>query len=506
MDAQRKDRPASILTRGHLLARNTFWNLTGQAVPLIVAVFAIPPLVRGLGTERFGVLMLAWTVIGYFNLFDLGLGRALTKLVAERLGAGHESEIPAIVWTALAMTGVMGIAGTALVAGLCPWLVQDVLKIPIHLQAETLKVFYLLAFSIPIVLSSAGLRGILEAHQCFGLVNAVRIPLGIFTFLGPLAVLPFSNSLFPVLAVLVAGRLLASGVHVLLCLRLVPALRHGIRVRCAMVKPLLSFGSWMTVSNIIGPLMVYMDRFLIGATVSMVAVAYYATPYEVVTKLWLIPGALVGVLFPAFSATFIQDRARAAWLFGRGISYVFLALFPLALIIVTLAHEGLEFWLGTEFADNSSFVLQWLAVGVFINSLARVASGLIQGAGRPDLAAKTHLIELPFYLLLLWWLLGAYGIAGAAIAWVVRVAVDTVVFFAIARWLLPGTSVIIRRNAVIIATATGILIVAGCTVGLVIKGLFLIGVVLIFILVAWFQVLASEERVFIKRFLRFGQA
>lgn len=53
-----------------------------------------------------------------------------------------------------------------------------------------------------------------------------------------------------------------------------------------------------------------------------------------------------------------------------------------------VAFEGLMLWLGSEFADNSTLVLQLLAVGVFINSLAHVPSGLEQGAGRPDLTAK----------------------------------------------------------------------------------------------------------------------
>jgi O-antigen/teichoic acid export membrane protein len=64
------------LTSGRLLARNTIWNLIGQLVPLLVGMVAIPPLVRGLGIDRFGLLSLVWVIIGYFSFFDLGLGRA----------------------------------------------------------------------------------------------------------------------------------------------------------------------------------------------------------------------------------------------------------------------------------------------------------------------------------------------------------------------------------------------------------------------------------------------
>jgi O-antigen/teichoic acid export membrane protein len=485
------------LTQGSLLARNTIWNLSGQIAPLVVAIFAIPLLIKGLGTDRFGVLTLAWVVIGYFSLFDLGLGRALTQLVAKKLGAQQEVEIPALVWISLVLMLIMGLVGTLVVVLLSPWLVQDALKIPKALQPEALNAFYLLGLSIPVVISTAGLRGLLEAYQRFGLINIVRIPMGMFTFLGPLLVFPFSHSLLPVVAILVIGRLVAWIIHLFLCFSVLPALVRSVDLHLTMVSPLIRVGSWMTVTNIVGPLMVYMDRFLIGGLLSMAAVAYYATPYEVVTKLLIIPGALVGVLFPAFSASFAKDRSRTALLFGRGVKYIFLSLFPISLLIITLASEGLDLWLGAEFAKNSARVLQLLTLGVFINSLAQVSFALIQGAGRPDLTAKLHLIELPFYLLAAWWLIDSYGIEGAAIAWVARIGVDTIFLLGMAQRFLQIKAAIIRQKILAIVAAILILTLASLQASFVIKGVFLLLTLSVFILIAWFLILAPDERVMI---------
>lgn len=485
------------LTRGRRLVRNTVLNLIGLGAPLVVAIFAIPFLIGGLGTDRFGILTLVWAAIGYFGLFDLGLGRALTQIVAKKLGTDREQEIPTLIWTALFAMFLVGLLGTAVVFLLSRWLVMTVLKIPPVLQSETLDVFYLLALSIPVVVTTAGLRGVLDAHQRFGLTNTVRIPMGVLIFLGPLLVLPFSRNLFSVAAVLVVVRVIAWVAYLLLCFYVVPALRCGVIVKGTMLRPLLHFGAWMTVTNIVGPLMVYLDRFLIGAVLSVAAVAYYATPYEVVTKLWIIPVAVVGVLFPAFSTSFVQDRGRTALLFDRGIKYVFLALFPLTLLIVTLAYEGLNLWLGEEFAQSSTSVLRWLAVGVFINSLAHVAFSLVQGAGRPDITAKLHLVELPFYLISLWWLVAAYGIEGAAIAWVVRIVIDTGFLFGIAHRFLPAKKSTMLRAIVTIGVALLILAVATFPVGLAMKGLFLLLILPAFATITWFFVLIAEERAFI---------
>ena len=144
--------------------------------------------------------------------------------------------------------------------------------------------------------------------------------------------------------------------------------------------------------------------------------------------------------FFSFSASFAVDRNRTALLYSRCVKYLFLILFPAILVTVGLAQNGLTLWLGAEFAQHSARVLQWLAVGVFINSLAQAPFALVQGAGRPDLTAKLHLIELPCYLLALWWLIGARGIEGAAIAWTGRVIVDAAVLAGLSHRLLSESN------------------------------------------------------------------
>jgi O-antigen/teichoic acid export membrane protein len=482
------------LTSGRLLARNTIWNLIGNGAPMAVAIFAIPVLIRELGKDRFGVLALAWGLIGYASLFDMGLGRALTQLVAKKLGQGDDKDIPTLVWTSLLLMLVLGAAGTIVIAGISPWLIHRALKIPDMLQSDALRAFYLLALSVPVVISTAGLRGLLEAYQRFAIINALRIPMGIFSFAGPLLVLPFSKSLAAVVAVLVAGRFIAWGAHLFFCLKIMPSLRSSVLWARSAVVPLLRFGSWMTVSNIVGPLMTTFDRFVIGSLISVSAVAYYTTPYELISKLWLVPVSLLSVLFPAFSTSLAQDRDRASMLYARSVKYLILALFPLILLIVALAQDGLRIWLGPDFALHSTRVLQWLAVGSFINCLGSSPFAVVQGAGRPDLTAKLHLIELPLYLAALYWLTRTEGIQGAAIAWTGRVAVDALVLFIIAKRFLPVPSATQLQT---ISLFAGALLTFGLATFLhnwETRGLFVVSIFFAFALITWFFVLSPDER------------
>lgn len=493
------------LTNGKLLARNTLWNLVGSGVPMLVAVVCIPILIRGLGTDRFGVLTLGWALIGYAGLFDLGIGRALTKLVAERHEDNDPEETYRLIWTSLFMMLILGIVCTGVAIVISPWLVHRELNIPSALQSETLRAFYALGIGMPIVITSSGLRGVLEARQRFDLINWLRVPLGIFLLAGPIAVLPFSKSLVPVIWVLIGARAASWIGNLFFCFHIIPGLKTHIRLQGEAMKALLSFGGWMTVTNIVGPLMVTFDRFVIGSVASVAAVAYYATPFEMVTKLWAVPSALLGVMFPAFSSSFTDKSGRTGMLFRRSLKFVFIFLFPPTVLTIAFAKNGLTVWLGLDFANHSTRVLQWLAAGVFLNGLAQVPCVLVQGVGRPDWAAKTHLIEVPCYLSLLWWMIRAHGVEGAAMAWTIRIAVDACIMSIFALRLLPDCRTAFRRAIAPLGVALLTLALATVPVSLPAKGIFSVVTLIVYGLGAWYFAFSPIEKTTLLRSLKLVQ-
>lgn len=413
------------LTDKKLLAKNTLWNLAGQVVPALVALVSVPIIIHKLGTDRFGVLALAWSVIGYFSLFDFGLGRAVTQLVARKLGAGEEKNLPGLIWTALTLLSGFGIIGAVVAALVSPLLVHRLLHVPEVLQPEALDCFYIMAASIPILAAANVFNGLLEARQKFNRVNLIRIPLGIANFLLPLFIIPFTQKTYWLVALLGGTRLLGLAFYFRNCLQVFPNLWRERRIQWNMARPLLGFGGWMTVSNIISPLMVTLDRFLIGSVLTVSAVAYYATPYELASRLNLFSGPLLRVLFPAFSASHQQDRRHSTELLKESAKFLFIFLSPVVLVIVLFSKEILGLWLGADFATQSQTVLQFISIGVLINILAQLLFAYLQGAGRPDLPAKNHMFELPIYIVVLFLMLKKFGIEGAAAAWLFRVTLDS---------------------------------------------------------------------------------
>jgi len=488
------------------ISKNTLLNLVGLLLPLFVGLLAIPLLLQGLGLERFGVLALAWAVIGYFSFFDMGLGRALTQAVASRLGTEPAQRIARLAWTGLALMLVFSIIGASAVAALAPWLVQSVLRIPAELQAESSWAFFWMALAIPAVVLTAGLVGILTALQRFFLINALRIPLGVGMFGVPLLILPWSNDLGHICAGLLLLRLLFLLLHLLACCKAYPTLRHTLGFEREFAGGLLRFGGWLTVSNVIGPLMVYMDRFWIAAVLSLAAVAHYVAPYEVVTRLLLISAALVAVLFPVFaSSQSAAERAGALKAYAFGVRVVLLALLPPILLLVLFAQAALQIWLGAEFGAQSAAVMQILLLGVFINSYAQVPFAYIQGVGRADITAKLHLLQLPLYLGLLYGLLQLYGIVGVAMAWSLRIALDALLLTWIAQRLNPELKQATRQVAPLLLCSLAVLLAALALESTPLKLLFGAAALLLLGLLAWRSAAASEQAAAL-RLLRRGAA
>ena len=490
------------LTSGRLLARNTLMNLAGDIAPLVVAVAAIPVLIHGVGVDRYGILTLVMLAVGYFGLFNFGLGRAATRFIAEAVASGNHSDIPGLFWTSLFLMSGFGVCGAILAAALSPWMVGHLFKIAPPLQAESLHAFYLLALSLPFVISGGSLGGTLSAFQRFDLTNAVGVPTSILYYVAPLLVLPFSRSLGWIVTAIVLVRVASWVASFLLCLYVLPELRQQISLHRPMIRPLLGFGGLVNVSGVAQSIMEYADRFIIGAMLSVAAVAYYAVPYQITNKLRVIPAALSGVVFPAFSASFSANPQRTEILFERATRYIILALFPAVLMIVTLAPEGLTLWLGPSFAGHSSAVMRWLAIAVFINSLAWPPFALLQAARRPDLTAKLNLVELPAFILLLLWALARYGVEGAAAAYAVRSAVNAIVLFTMASWLLPNLALGIVRIAKLAVVALPVLVIGVLPMALATKSVFLTAMVGLHALSCWAALLEPEEKEFLRGYLR----
>lgn len=475
------------------IIRNIGWNLGGNILSLLIGLIAFRPLVSGLGVERFGILGLIWLVVGYFSIFDIGLSRSVTKIVAELLGDGRWAEAKRAASTALLLMAGVGVAVAVAAFFLSPVLVRSVLTIPEALRDEAVTAFRLVSVSIPVVIYTTGLRGILEAHQAFKSTSLLRTLSGLGTYLGPLIAIPFGSSLVIVVAVLLGVRLAIWWGHERALVAFMHVNHRGSGFDRIWARPLLTHGGWMSVTNVVGPLMVSLDRFLIGSVLSVVAVSYYVAPYEIVTRLLIVPSAIAGVLFPYFSASRNAKDGNADDYYRRGVLFSSLLMFPGFLVLAYLAPEILTFWLGPSFAVEGSAVMAWLAAGALMTCVAQIPFAFVQSTGRPKWTALLHLSELLPYFGILFVAMKSYGIEGVAAAWFLRSAIDAFMLI----WLsyrLGSTDVRPGGIVVLSLAAIVILLLPGFLTEFWVRGVLFILFFILFLCVFWCHVMNGNDR------------
>lgn len=421
------------------MLKNSSLNLIGMGAPLLVAIIVIPQLIDILGNERFGFLTVIWVVVSYFGLFDMGLGRALTLLICREIASGDSRNINGIIWTAIISMLVLGIVmGFLLVISSSFWL--QLIGTDVGFKELFFSVL-ILGFSVPLVVLTTGYRGVLEAKSLFIIINVIRLPMGVYTFIAPLIIANiFGANLFLISISLLFGRLLALFPHVIFAHRAVESFKIPIKFEKEHLFELFKMGGWMTVSNIVSPLMSYVDRVFVGFILGASFIAYYAVPQEIVMRLGVISAAFTSVLFPRLISTSIISSLDMKRVYYKSLFGIFILMFVVVGILLCYSTEIIELWLPNDFSENSVDVLSVLLVGMFFATVATVPFTFIQANGYSKITATFHLLELPVFLVLIYFLTLNVGVVGAAFAWLLRNLLDLILLLIASSFLLKESN------------------------------------------------------------------
>ncbi|MBC7490514.1 MAG: oligosaccharide flippase family protein, partial [Glaciimonas sp.] len=204
-------------------------------------------------------------------------------------------------------------------------------------------------------------------------------------------------------------------------------------------KGLLKFGGWVTITALVSPMMVTLDRFVIGAALGAKAVTYYTVPFQLAQRSAIIPGALSSALFPRLAAADVSERKLLG---SSAIHSLAVVITPVMLLGIVLIEPFLNWWLNPEFASQSALIGQILLLGFWINAFAVIPYAQLQAAGRPDVVAKCHLAEVLPYLFFLYAGLHFFGLKGAAIVFSLRTFTDCLLLMFFARNLREGVALL----------------------------------------------------------------
>lgn len=410
--------------------KNSLYNIIGLGIPLIVGIVVIPILISQLGESKFGILTLIWALIGYFSVFDLGLGRSLTLNLSRALSKNYFKIIGPIFYTSCISIFFISLILSIFIFFSFIFL-SSFYFTDFFVSNEISNSVYIITIFLPLIILIAALRGTLESLDLFGIINFIRLPTGVLTFTAPLISIYFFGSRMDMIVLsLIIVKLISFSFYLFFSLTKLREFEPKYLFKKRLLNPLIYTGGWMTVSNLVSPLMGYLDRFILAYLISTAAVAYYVTPFEIVSKIWIIPGSLTLTLFPFFS--FNSEKKNSTELirmFKKSSYTIFLIVFPISLFFAFFSTEILSIWINEEFSIKSSLLLKIFSFGIFFNCLVHIPFTLLQASGFSKATAIIHTAQLPIFVFFLFLLTNIYGLIGTAIAWILRMFIDAFLMY-----------------------------------------------------------------------------
>lgn len=395
------------------IGRNSAYNVLGAVTPLVLALVTIPIYLHLVGPARYGALAIAWLILGYFGMFDLGFGRATTQRLAA-LHASTPEHRARVFWTAAAVNFGLGVIGAALLYVSADYFFRYAFKTDDLIRSEILAAVPFLALSVPIATLTGVMSGALQGRERFLEVNLDNaIGTSLFQIF-PLVVAYFFG---PTISWLIFAALIGRLVGLALFFRSTfKEMLRGLRPEFDANEwlGLLKFGSWVSVTMLIGPAILVADRLLIGSLLGALAVATYAIAFDIAQRTSLLPKALAQAIFPRIAQS---DDAQSRHLMITSLKVLNLAMTPAIILALFVIGPFLEIWVGAETGSAATQVCRILLIAYWVNAFAMIPYARLQAEGRPNVVAWITIGQAPVYLAALYLVLSGYGLEG--VAWVV---------------------------------------------------------------------------------------
>ncbi|MGD8162231.1 flippase [Pantoea sp. FN0307] len=411
------------------ILKNSLINLLGVIIPALIIMPVFGYFSRHLTTEEFGIFSISFSILGYSSLFDAGLSRSVVRLltIKDKLNL-TDGEILGTAVTVVTLIGIILLCTIYMNAGSLVF----ILNISKDLKEVSVNAFKILALAIPFMLINLVIVARLESSERFNLFNTIKILSAIISVL-PIIIFPwFMDSFIGAITGIVVGRVLSLIVSIICIGEL--NLFFKFRFTHLALKKLFEFGGWISISNIISPIMVYFDRFILSALLGAEKVAYYTLPSELVTRINLFPSALTRAAFPHLSRINDSHSENYQEALSRVKRYLYLFTFTVVPLMMLCSHLIIYYWLGEKFVAISANILIIMLSGYLFNSLSQLPVLYLQSIGITRAIAILHMCEVIPYLILLYFMINRWGLYGAASAWSIRVIIDNLMLNLIAKY------------------------------------------------------------------------
>lgn len=371
-----------------MLLRNSLWNLSGSAVPMVVALATIPLLITTLGVEGFGIVTLVGSVTGYFGVLDINLSAGSIKYLAEHHAAKDRERFAETFWFGCMFYGLLGILGASILYFAADGPLLRFFEVSATLREDTVTAFKIAALGFALTQIQAYMLVVPQALQRYDRSAQSEAVFGTLVNLASVGAAWLGTGVVGVIVARV-------GVSVLNMFYLTWVIRQfelGLAPRWPrkdVRTALTSFSAYAYLSKIASTLHQYADKLIVGAVAGPVALTFYTVPVTLAGRILGLTYRLSSVIYPRASALAGEGRItelRPVYLgVMRYVTYINLAALGM---IVLAGDEFLRRWVGEEFVQQGYPVLILMTIALLVDSLTNIPSLVNDALGHPRVTGK----------------------------------------------------------------------------------------------------------------------
>lgn len=381
-------RPASKCLRINMLLRNSLWNLSGSAVPMIVALATVPLLIGALGVEGFGIVTLVGSIIGYFAVLDVNLTAGAIKYLAENHAAGDRRRFAETFWFGALFYGGLGLIGATVIFFSAELLVGRFFEVSAGAHDATVLALQIGALGFALTQAQNYLIVVPQALQRYDRSAQSEAFFGVVVNLASVAVALAGLGIVGV----TAARVGISAVNVLYLAWLIRRFDLELRFswpRREVRSALTSFSAYAYLSKLASTMHQHADKLIVGALAGPVALTFYTVPVTLAGRILGLTYRLSSVIYPRASALAGSGRLeelRPIYLGAtRYITYINLVALG---VIVLAGDEFLRRWVGEEFVQQGYPVLVLMTIALLMDSLTNIPSLVNDALGHPRITGR----------------------------------------------------------------------------------------------------------------------
>ena len=418
----------SVSSYSREVAKGSVWGLIGSLLVKLSSFFYTILIARVVSQGDVGLFYLTLSFISLITIFsDLGLSGAITRYLPFFEGKGQRSKIKSLLNYGYGITLILGI----------------VFSIALFLSADIIGQFF-------------GGPGLSEALHFFAffvlLLNIFRTDLAFLQGKADIRSVQLVSNLQNFFKLIITVLLLVvygSSPLVLIAaymlsyagatLFLFPKVKKLLSEFPNSGEPLsqhefltdvLPLGIMVTTLASLGVIITSGDRMIMGLlmdpTIVRNMIAIYSIATALAVSLNILPGSITGIFLPVMSRVIGKgDHHEGLSIMQTAQRWTVFITVPAAVVTIIFSEDIMRIFYGVAY-QRGWLVLSVFTTGVLLSTLALVVSTALVAKRMVNIELRVTLISAIINLILCFLLIPSFGIEGAALAYLVAIALSTI--------------------------------------------------------------------------------